>query len=50
LIYLVVSIIVIIWFTMGGVINLKEMLNALKTMKRNHADDGFVTNEDLKKG
>jgi SSS family solute:Na+ symporter len=49
-IYLAVSIIVIIWFTIGGVINLKEMVTALKTMKRDHLDDGFVINEELKKG
>ena len=49
-IYLLVSIIVIIWFTIGGVINLKEMLCTLKMMKRDHSDDGFVINEDLKKG
>ena len=49
-IYLIVSIIVIVWFTIGGVINLKEMVTALKTMKRDHLDDGFVINEELKKG
>jgi SSS family solute:Na+ symporter len=49
-IYLIVSIIVIVWFTIGGVINLKEMVTALKTMKRDHVDDGFVINEELKKG
>jgi SSS family solute:Na+ symporter len=41
-IYLVVSIIVTIWFTTGGLINLKEMIAALRTMRRDHADSGFV--------
>jgi SSS family solute:Na+ symporter len=41
-IYLIVSIVVIIWFTIGGVINLKEMIVALKTIKRDHADSGYV--------
>jgi solute:Na+ symporter, SSS family len=41
-IYLAVSIIVIVWFTIGGVKNLKEMIHALKTMKRDHSDSGYV--------
>jgi SSS family solute:Na+ symporter len=41
-IYLIVSIVVIIWFTIGGVINLKEMIVVLKTIKRDHADSGYV--------
>jgi SSS family solute:Na+ symporter len=41
-IYLVTSIIVIIWFSTGGLINLKAMIKTLKTMTRDHADDGFV--------
>ena len=44
-VYLFTSIIVIIWFTIGGVINVKEMLSALKTMKRDHADSGYVAND-----
>jgi solute:Na+ symporter, SSS family len=39
---LVASIIVIIWFTIGGVKDFKDMLNRLKTMIRNHKDDGTV--------
>jgi SSS family solute:Na+ symporter len=42
-IYLAVSIIVTIWFTTGGIINLKEMIGALRTMRRDHADSGFVS-------
>lgn len=41
-IYLFVSVAVIIWFTAGGISNLKEMIRALKTMKRDHADSGYV--------
>jgi solute:Na+ symporter, SSS family len=39
---LVASIIVIIWFTIGGVKDFKDMLRRLKTMIRNHKDDGTV--------
>lgn len=41
-IFLAVSIIVTIWFTIGGFKNLKEMINALKHNLRDHSDDGFV--------
>src|SRR5665647_3288033 len=42
MIYLVVSIFVIVWFSIGGVINLKEMIATLKVMTRDHSDQGFV--------
>ena len=42
MIYLVVSIFVIAWFSAGGIINLKEMIRTLRVMKRDHADTGFV--------
>ena len=42
IIYLVASIFVIIWFSAGGLINLKEMIRTLKVMKRDHTDSGFV--------
>jgi SSS family solute:Na+ symporter len=41
-VYLGVSIIVVLWFSTGGLIDLKKMVRALKTMARDHADDGFV--------
>ena len=41
-IYLVASIFVIIWFSAGGLIDLKEMIRTLKVMKRDHTDSGFV--------
>jgi hypothetical protein len=42
LIMLAVSIAVIVWFSAGGVKNLKDMIASLKVMKRDHADTGFV--------
>ncbi len=42
MIYLVASIFVILWFSVGGVINLKDMIRTLKVMKRDHSDSGFV--------
>ena len=38
----VVSIVVTIWFILGGVIDLKVMLRMLTTAKRNERDDGTV--------
>jgi len=40
--YLIASVIVVIWFSTGGIINLKDMIKQLKTMKRDHRDSGFV--------
>jgi SSS family solute:Na+ symporter len=42
LINLVVSSIVVIWFTIGGVKDFKDMIQRLKTMVRDHGDDGSV--------
>ncbi|MBP7706130.1 MAG: sodium:solute symporter [Candidatus Aminicenantes bacterium] len=42
LIMLAVSIVVIVWFSAGGLVNLKEMIATLKVMKRDHSDQGFV--------
>jgi len=41
-IYLAVSVVVIVWFSTGGLFNLRDMIKALKTMTRDHSDDGFV--------
>jgi len=38
----VVSVFIIIWFTIGGTRDLKDMLKRLATAPRNHQDDGFV--------
>jgi SSS family solute:Na+ symporter len=41
-IYLVTSIVVIVWFCTGGFINLRDMIRQLKTMTRDHTDSGYV--------
>lgn len=41
---IILSIITTIWFTCGGLIDLKKMFNLLGTMKRNETDDGMVIN------
>ena len=41
-IYLVTAAIVTVWFTYGGIKNLKEMIHALRTNIRDHSDTGFV--------
>lgn len=41
-IFLIASIIVTIWFTIGGIRNLREMIAALRHMVRDHSDSGFV--------
>jgi len=42
MITLAVSIVVIVWFSVGGIINLKDMIGTLRVMKRDHGDTGFV--------
>lgn len=42
-IYAAVSVAVVIWFLIGGAKDLKEMIRSLKSMVRNHQDDGRVT-------
>jgi len=43
--FLAASIIVTIWFTIGGFKNLFEMIHALRHNIRDHQDDGFVEKE-----
>jgi solute:Na+ symporter, SSS family len=43
--FLGASIIVTVWFTIGGFKNLFEMIHALKHNIRDHKDDGFVQKE-----
>ena len=43
-IYIFVSIITIIWFTIGGFNDLKIMMSKLRSDKRDHSDDGWVSN------
>jgi len=41
---MVLSIIIIVWFTMGGISDLKHMISSLQSDYRDHGDDGWVTN------
>lgn len=47
-IHMVLSIIVIVWFTIGGFSDLKEMISSLRTKSRDHGDDGWVPNKNDK--
>ncbi|MCA9785551.1 MAG: hypothetical protein KC488_03275, partial [Candidatus Cloacimonetes bacterium] len=40
--YLAVSVAVLIWFTMGGARDLRDMIARLKTLNRDSGDDGSV--------
>jgi SSS family solute:Na+ symporter len=42
MIYLAASVVVIVWFSTGGFINLRAMIRQLRTMDRDHTDSGFV--------
>ena len=41
-IHLVLSGIVLVWFTLGGFIDLKSMITSLQSEERDHGDDGWV--------
>jgi SSS family solute:Na+ symporter len=41
-VYLAASVVVIVWFSAGGLRDLRRMIADLKTMTRDHGDDGFV--------
>ena len=45
IIYGVVSAFVVIWFTIGGVIDLKAMFRQLTTMTRDDTDDGYIARD-----
>ncbi len=45
-IFLIASIVVTVWFTIGGIKNLREMISALRHMVRDHSDSGFVGKKD----
>ena len=38
------SFFVIIWFTLGGFIDLKKMISSLGSVERDHGDTGWVEN------
>ena len=42
LIHILLAIVSIVWFTIGGFIDLKNMMDHLKYSERDHSDDGFV--------
>ncbi len=42
----IVSIAVVLWFTIGGIVDLKSMRHRLDTLVRDSSDDGFVTVEE----
>jgi len=42
---MVVSIIIIVWFAVGGIRDLKHMISSLQSDYRDHKDDGWVHNE-----
>jgi SSS family solute:Na+ symporter len=43
-VYLIASILVLLWFSIGGITNLKEMTRVLRIRKRDPRDSGFVEN------
>ncbi len=46
---LIISVIVTVWFTIGGIKDLKEMFARLRTMERDHADNGEYQAEKMTK-
>jgi len=44
-VHIAVSLLIIIWFTLGGLVDLKVMLSKLKTDYRDHQDDGWVSSD-----
>ena len=45
-IHIVVSMITMVWFSIGGFKDLKAMMLRLKTAERDHQDDGWVARKD----
>lgn len=43
------AVIVVVWFTIGGLKNLREMLAVLRTRTLDHEDDGRVRHEEFVK-
>jgi SSS family solute:Na+ symporter len=42
---LVISLIVSVWFTIGGIKDLRSMITRLRILKRDHSDDGRIVKE-----
>jgi len=45
---MVVSLVIIVWFTVGGFSDLKHMIKSLQSETRDHGDDGWVSDGGLK--
>ena len=43
-IHMTLSVIIIVWFTVGGFSDLKHMIKILQSENRDHEDDGWVSN------
>ena len=43
---IVVCAVIIVWFTLGGFSDLRQMIKSLKSERRDHGDDGWVDNMD----
>ena len=43
---IVMSVVVIVWFAIGGVRDVRKMAHLLATMERDDTDDGMVRSED----
>lgn len=44
--HLALAVVTVVWFTIGGAVDLKKMIGALRTMKRDHTDDGFISRQE----
>jgi SSS family solute:Na+ symporter len=44
LIHIALAVVSIVWFTIGGLKDLKAMIHKLRTIKRDTSDDGFIVN------
>ena len=44
---IIFSFIIIIWFTIGGVIDIKKMFQSLRSSERDHGDSGWVDNNTI---
>ena len=43
---IVVCAVIIVWFTLGGFSDLRQMIKSLKSERRDHGDDGWVNNKE----
>ena len=45
-VHIAISVVVIVWFTLGGISDIKNMFRRLRTMTRDATDDGFVRDRE----